>query len=275
MLREFARWADIPVLNMEDDVYHPFQGLADILTVKEKFGGFKGVKFTMSWAYSPERPQAACCAAVRHPVCHHDGHGRHTGTPEGHGTGPEDPGAVQAVCRGSRRLLPHHQRLRGRGRRAPTWSTRRPGAPPPSSSRRSGRHDPKKTQEIFDQHKDWICTPGMMDTADKHAIYLHCLPVRSRLRSYQRSDRQDLRQTAGFRRLSMKPRTGCTSRRLSWPGHVIRRSRKPAIQAWNPNGFQAFLIQQKERRYNHLLTGSGLRANRKQETNTTLSGGVV
>jgi ornithine carbamoyltransferase len=41
MLREFARWADIPVLNMEDDVYHPFQGLADIFTVKEKFGAFK------------------------------------------------------------------------------------------------------------------------------------------------------------------------------------------------------------------------------------------
>ena len=29
MLKEFARWADIPVLNMEDDIYHPFQGLAD------------------------------------------------------------------------------------------------------------------------------------------------------------------------------------------------------------------------------------------------------
>ena len=38
ILKEFARWADIPVLNMEDDIYHPFQGLADMLTVKEYFG---------------------------------------------------------------------------------------------------------------------------------------------------------------------------------------------------------------------------------------------
>ncbi len=41
MLREFARWANIPVINMEDDIYHPCQGLADVLTVKEKFGGSK------------------------------------------------------------------------------------------------------------------------------------------------------------------------------------------------------------------------------------------
>src|SRR5512135_2924586 len=66
MLREFGRWADIPVLNMEDDIYHPFQGLADIFTVKEKFGGFKGVKFLMSWAYSPsiEKPRAVPQSAI-------------------------------------------------------------------------------------------------------------------------------------------------------------------------------------------------------------------
>jgi N-acetylornithine carbamoyltransferase len=45
---------------MEDDIYHPFQALADLLTVKEKFGGFSGVKFVMSWAYSPSvhKPRA-------------------------------------------------------------------------------------------------------------------------------------------------------------------------------------------------------------------------
>ncbi len=45
LMREFAKWVDIPVLNMEDDIYHPFQGLADMLTVKEEFGGFQGCQF--------------------------------------------------------------------------------------------------------------------------------------------------------------------------------------------------------------------------------------
>ena len=53
LLNEFARWSDIPILNMEDDIYHPFQGLADIFTVKERFGSFDGINFTMSWLIHP------------------------------------------------------------------------------------------------------------------------------------------------------------------------------------------------------------------------------
>ena len=66
LMQNFAYWAEIPVLNMEDDKYHPFQALADVLTVKEKFGGFKGVKFVMSWAYSPSihKPRAVPQSAI-------------------------------------------------------------------------------------------------------------------------------------------------------------------------------------------------------------------
>jgi N-acetylornithine carbamoyltransferase len=39
-----------------------------------------------------------------------------------------------------------------------------------------GQNDPKKTQEIFDQHKDWIADKAYMELAAKNAIYLHCLP---------------------------------------------------------------------------------------------------
>jgi N-acetylornithine carbamoyltransferase len=59
-LKEFAEFAEIPIINMECDKYHPTQALADMLTIKEKFGGFKGTKITMSWAYSGsiEKPRA-------------------------------------------------------------------------------------------------------------------------------------------------------------------------------------------------------------------------
>lgn len=59
-MKEFAEFADIPIINMECDKYHPTQALADLITIKEKFGGFKGKKLTMSWAYSGsiEKPRA-------------------------------------------------------------------------------------------------------------------------------------------------------------------------------------------------------------------------
>ena len=60
MMKEFARWMRNPIINMECDKYHPTQALADMITIKEKFGGFKGRKLVMSWAYSGsyEKPLA-------------------------------------------------------------------------------------------------------------------------------------------------------------------------------------------------------------------------
>jgi len=59
-MKEFAQYADIPIINMECDKFHPTQALADLITIKEKFGTFKGLNLTMSWAYSGsiEKPRA-------------------------------------------------------------------------------------------------------------------------------------------------------------------------------------------------------------------------
>ncbi len=52
-LNEMARYATVPVLSLQDDVYHPFQGLADLMTIFEYFGrNPRGLKVTISWAYA-------------------------------------------------------------------------------------------------------------------------------------------------------------------------------------------------------------------------------
>jgi knotted carbamoyltransferase YgeW len=44
----------VPVVNLQCDIDHPTQTLADLLWLREKFpGGLKGKTVTMSWAYSP------------------------------------------------------------------------------------------------------------------------------------------------------------------------------------------------------------------------------
>ena len=53
-MREIARWADIPVINMQCDVDHPTQTLADLMTLREHRGdNLRGLKVAMSWAYAP------------------------------------------------------------------------------------------------------------------------------------------------------------------------------------------------------------------------------
>jgi N-acetylornithine carbamoyltransferase len=52
-LRDVAAHADIPLLNMQCDIYHPCQILADYLTIREKFGKTKGLKLGVAWTSAP------------------------------------------------------------------------------------------------------------------------------------------------------------------------------------------------------------------------------
>jgi N-acetylornithine carbamoyltransferase len=52
-LREVAEHASVPVISMQDDVYHPCQILADYLTIREKFGETRGLKIGVAWTSAP------------------------------------------------------------------------------------------------------------------------------------------------------------------------------------------------------------------------------
>jgi ornithine carbamoyltransferase len=50
LLREYAKWASIPVISMAHDKYHPCQGLADVLGLRQHIGGIRGKKTLVTWA---------------------------------------------------------------------------------------------------------------------------------------------------------------------------------------------------------------------------------
>jgi ornithine carbamoyltransferase len=51
-IRDVAAASRVPVLNMQCDIYHPFQALADLMTIIERFGDPRGKTINVSWAYA-------------------------------------------------------------------------------------------------------------------------------------------------------------------------------------------------------------------------------
>ncbi len=59
-IRDVAAASRVPVLNMQCDVYHPFQILADLMTLMERFGrDLRGRVMNVSWA---------CAASYQKPI---------------------------------------------------------------------------------------------------------------------------------------------------------------------------------------------------------------
>ncbi len=181
-LKEFAHYANNPILNMECDIHHPCQSLADMITIKEKFGGFKGVNVTMSWAYSGsfEKPRAVpqsfimaaakmgCNVTIAHP--------------EGFEMDPRiiEESRKMAAMNGTEIKMTNNfdEGFEGAHVVYPkSWGT---GAcfnyvDDAGTVVKEADHD--LARSLFEANKDWKTTQKQMDLTARGGIYMHCLPA--------------------------------------------------------------------------------------------------
>lgn len=91
-LEELAKWGHIPIINGLTDDFHPCQVLADLLTVREKFGELKGKKLTFfGEGFNMANSLMLGCAKTGMHVC--------ICSPKGH---QPDPKIVQAAADGGK-----------------------------------------------------------------------------------------------------------------------------------------------------------------------------
>ena len=53
VLNAFARYADVPIINLESAMHHPCQALADMMTIREKCGA-EPKRTVLTWAWHPK-----------------------------------------------------------------------------------------------------------------------------------------------------------------------------------------------------------------------------
>lgn len=170
-IRDVAQYSRVPVLNMQCDYYHPFQSLADMMTIFERFGrDLRGKTLNMSWAYASSYqkplsvPQSLITIATRYGM-----NVRLTRPPEF-------------------KLMPEIEELaRENARRAggsfeilDDFDAGFKGADvvyPKSWGATLTTTDTNESGEIAKKYTDWITDSRRMALASENAIYLHCLPA--------------------------------------------------------------------------------------------------
>ena len=174
IIQEFAKWARIPVINMEDDMYHPCQALADVMTMQEKLGhNLQGKKFVMSWAYSGsvEKPLAVPQSAIISAAMM--GMDVTLAHPKGLDL---DPKVLEATKNLAKKNGGKFQIVHDMNEAFKDADVVYPKAWTVQPTDGSGPMDPEKAKAIFEANKDWITTREKMELTND-AIYMHCLPA--------------------------------------------------------------------------------------------------
>lgn len=172
IIRDFAKYSDKPVINMESSRRHPCQQLADAMTLKEKLGDPRGKRFVLQWAWHPKAlptavPASAALAAA------HLGMEIVIARPDGYELDPEDTALIRKIAqeRGGEFVHimndPDEAVVGADAVYVKSWgSLKHFGNPEAESAFRADL-------------KDWRLTADRLRaTREGKATVMHCLPVR-------------------------------------------------------------------------------------------------
>jgi ornithine carbamoyltransferase len=157
---ELARWSDIPVINGLSDYNHPCQGMADALTIYEKFGALNGLNVT----FIGDGNNVA--VSLLH-VCTKLGANFTLASPEGYDLAPTalEIGKKFASESGSAIHLmrdPHQAVKAANVIYTDTWTSM------------GQEEEAKKREQVFPPYQ---VNEALVKEADKDVIVMHCLPA--------------------------------------------------------------------------------------------------
>jgi N-acetylornithine carbamoyltransferase len=170
-IREVAQYSRVPVLNMQDDVYHPFQILADLMTIMEEFGrDLRGKTINVSWAYaaSYQKPMSVPQDLVL--MMTRWGMNVRLSHPPEYKLMPEIMDQAYENARGSGGSLEVIGDFDAGFKRADIVYPKSWGAMLTTT-------DKDESSRIGKKYSDWICDERRMGLAARDSIYMHCLPA--------------------------------------------------------------------------------------------------
>lgn len=169
-LREMERWSSVPILNLQCDLYHPMQGLADLMTIQEACGETKRLKVSVIWAYATSHKKPISVPVTQVLLFPRYGMDVTLAYPEGYDL-PDwviEKAKKNALENGGSFRITHDMEEAYRDadvvfpKNWGSWVT---------------NQSTEVVDDLLESYRGWKCTEEMMKLAKPDCKYMHALPA--------------------------------------------------------------------------------------------------
>ncbi len=169
-IREMAEHSSVPVMNLQCDLYHPMQGLADLMTIKEKFGDTKRKKVSIIWAYATTHKKPISVPLTQSLLFPRFGMDVTLAYPEGYDL-PDwviEKAKKNALENDGTFTITHNMEEAYRGADVVI---------PKNWGSWVNNQSNVVVDDLLEAYKGWKCTEEMMSLTNPRSIYMHALPA--------------------------------------------------------------------------------------------------
>jgi N-acetylornithine carbamoyltransferase len=164
----FARYSAAPVLNLESSRHHPFQALADIMTIRERIGDSRA-KVLLTWAYHP-KPLPMAVPNSFALIAAQFGHDLTIACPPEYDLGDQAMAEIRSAASANGGTVRTSDDFREAGKGAHVVYAKSWG-----SKDFYGR--PEQDIKTRQPYRGWRVDEEFMKATDR-GFFMHCLPVR-------------------------------------------------------------------------------------------------
>lgn len=169
-LREMAKYATVPIINLQCDLYHPLQGIADLMTIKEKVETTKNLKVSIIWAYATSHKKPISVPLTQALLFPRFGMDVTLAYPEGYDL-PDwaiEQAQENARLYGGKFNITHNME---------EAYTDADVVIPKNWGSWVNNQSNEVVDHLLESYKSWKCTEEMMKLASDKVMYMHALPA--------------------------------------------------------------------------------------------------
>ncbi|MDD4069636.1 MAG: ornithine carbamoyltransferase [Candidatus Izemoplasmatales bacterium] len=169
-LREMAANSTVPIMNLQCDLYHPMQGLADLMTIQEVSKDTKNLKVSIIWAYATTHKKPISVPLTQILLFPRYGMDVTLAYPKGYDL-PEwaiEKARKNAVENGGNFRITHNMEEAYKDADIVI---------PKNWGSWVNNQSSEVVDDLLESYRSWKCTEEMMYLANKDVKYMHALPA--------------------------------------------------------------------------------------------------